>query len=358
MNFLRFNPAVYVIGDEYEIAIALSAFGRVEVQIGNNVFFEENSGVLPTERLYAKIRVPQSILDSFGKYKILFQKTLERKSYWSTMAEPEAVEYSFKPIDENKDINIYYIADVHYHFEAAKKIASYFGDDTDAYIFNGDIGEVQTADDYLDVCRLVGEISGGSVPVVFVRGNHDTRGHLPEIYTDYFPANLKDTFFTLKIGPINAIALDLGEDKADSHTVYGGYNAFHSFRLKEERYLKSLVDQGKNFDLAISHIPPSYTAETHDSVFNIEGELYEKFNKHLCDLGVKAMVSGHWHKAFVLEKNDKKSLRPHDFPIIVGSVTDDDYIAGAALTFKKDRLLVKFTDSNHAVLEEHVIDFK
>ena len=355
MSFLKCLPAVYVIGDEYEVALTLSDFGVVELHVGQEVFFEENTGVLPTERSYARIRLPQSVLDGAKAYTVVFRKTMERKSYWSTLGEPEREEFTFKPIEKTENVNIYYISDVHYHFESAKKIASYFGDDTDLYVFCGDIGEVQTEEDYFEVCRLVGEVSRGSIPVVFVRGNHDTRGHLPEKYTDYFPANNKDTFFTLKVGPITAVALDLGEDKPDGHTVYGGYNRFHAFRLREDRFLKALRDRGEKFTLAISHIAPAYTAATSDSEFNIEGELYERWNGMLSELGVRAMLTGHIHEAFILDKNDGRSLRPHDFPIIVGSKTADDYLLGTALTLSGDRLTVRFTDADHSVIEEYEI---
>ena len=356
MSFLKFNPSVYVIGEEYEIAVAVESFGLVTVMVGDEIFYEDNSGVLPTEKLYARIRIPQATLDSAGCYTVVFRKTIERKSYWSTLAEAEEAEYSFKPIKKEGALNFYHISDVHYKFESAKAVASYFGDDTDLYIFNGDIGEVQSEEDYLDVCRLVGEISGGRVPVLFVRGNHDTRGRLPEKYTDYFPANHKDTFFTAKVGTLSVICLDLGEDKDDGHTVYGGFNNFHLFRLRQTEFLRKLLEQGERFDVAVCHMAPSVNNALSDGIeFDIEGELYKEWDTLLSALGVRVMLSGHMHKALVFEKNDKRSMRPHDYPIIVGSVMTDDYEQGAALVFLDDTLSVKFTDRDHKVTEEYEI---
>ena len=125
MSFLNFNPAVYVIGEEYEICVSVEAFGLVTVKIGEQVFYEDHSGVLSTEKLYARIRVPQTVLDSAGAYTVLYRKTVERKSYWSTLGEEERAEYSFKALKKGKNLNIYHISDVHYCFESAKKVASY-----------------------------------------------------------------------------------------------------------------------------------------------------------------------------------------------------------------------------------------
>ena len=356
MEFLKFAPAVYVIGEEYEICVAVKAFGLVTVKIGDEVFYEDNSGVLSTEKLYARIRVPASVLDAAGAYTVVYRKTVERKSYWSTLGEEESIEYSFKAPDKNGNLNIYHISDVHYHFEAAKKVASYFGENIDLYVFNGDIGEVQTDDDYLAVCKLVGDIARGSIPVVFVRGNHDTRGYLPEKYTDYFPSNGKNTYITAKVGGLKLLCLDLGEDKSDDHEVYGGFNKFHLFRLRQTEFLKGLLAKGEKFDMAVCHIAPSVNNAVSDgSEFDIEGELYREWIDILEKLGVKVMLSGHMHKALIFEKQDKRCMRPCAFPIIVGSVTDDDYRQGAALSFSGDVLSVIFTDAEQNVTEEYSI---
>ncbi len=356
MSFLKFLPAVYIIGEEYEICVALEEFGLVTVKVGEEVYYEENSGVLPTEKLYARIRIPAKTLDREKAYTISFRKTLERKNYWSTLGEEQTEAFKFKPIKSRGEINIYHIADVHQHYESAKKNASFFGENTDLYIFNGDIGEVQSVEDFMEVAKFVGEVAKGEIPVIFVRGNHDTRGYLPEKYTDYFPANGKDTFFEAKAGPLSVICLDLGEDKPDEHSVYGGFNNFYAFRRRETAFLRKLCNEGKRFDMAVCHIAPQHTAEKPDSEFNIEGELYEEWNSLLSKMGVRVMLTGHMHKAFVLEKNDKRSLRENSFPIIVGSMTDDDYRIGAALSFSGDSLSVKFTDAEHKIKEEYAIN--
>ena len=61
MGFLKFAPSVYIVGDEYEICAATESFGLVTVKVGDEIFYEDNNGVLPTEKLYAKIRIPEKM---------------------------------------------------------------------------------------------------------------------------------------------------------------------------------------------------------------------------------------------------------------------------------------------------------
>jgi hypothetical protein len=109
MDFLKFNPAVYVIGEEYEICVALEEFGLVTVKVGDEIYYEDNSGVLPTEKLYARIRIPQEALNKAKSYTVIYRKTIERKSYWSTLGEEQTVFYNFKAPKKGKNLNIYHV---------------------------------------------------------------------------------------------------------------------------------------------------------------------------------------------------------------------------------------------------------
>ena len=195
MDFLYCTPSVFVIDDDYEILINLKENGICYIEIENDTFYEDGSGVLSSESTLIKIRIPPKKLDRAKKYRVVYRRPIERKAYFSTLEEPVCCEFDFKPIEKTDNINIYLIADVHYRFNIAKTTASYFGDDIDLFVVNGDIGEVETVENYLEVCRFVGEISLGKIPVIFVRGNHDTRGHLAELFTDYFLKQEKNILF-------------------------------------------------------------------------------------------------------------------------------------------------------------------
>ena len=358
MSFLYCNPCVFVIGREYEILVLTNENGLVSIRIGDKTFYEENSGALSTEKRHAKIRVPMTLLDTEKKYTVTFRKSVNRRAYYSLLGESEQAEYSFKPLTKADGINIYHISDVHYRFDIAKKTASYFGGDLDLLVVNGDIGEVETVENYREVAKFVGDVTSGSIPTVFVRGNHDTRGHLAELYTDYFPADGKKTYFTFDIGVLHGIVYDCGEDKTDDHTEYGGVNIFEQFRRSQTEFFKSLEPSDK-LTIAIGHICPAQPTSEKVCEFDIDGEVYSEWISELERVNTSFMLCGHIHRAYVLEKNDPRSLRPHNFPVIVGSACyfDKNEIWGTAIRIENGKAKICFTDSSRSVTEAHEINY-
>ncbi len=360
-SFLSCKPAVTVINEDYEIILCSLENGILAVEVDGERYYEENSGVLSSEKNYAKIRLSQSVLDKAEKYTVVFKKSLERVAYWSKMGEEEREEFKFKPLKKRGEIRAYHLADIHGCFEDAARAASYFGSRLDLLILNGDYCELDTEEDYTSLCRFIGEISGGNIPVILVRGNHDTRGTLADRYTDRLTANGPDTYYTFKVGALRGIVLDLGEDKSDSCIEYGGVNNFHSFRRRETQFLKS-IKCGKSKPLfAICHSSPAYNTERlGDSKFDIEDELFTEWNKELERLGIKFMIIGHFHKAFFLKKNDERSRRAHSYPVIVGSecrAQSGDF-SGTALTFSENTLKAEITNTEKKVKATAFIDLE
>ena len=372
MSFLFCTPSVFVIGEEYEILVNAKKNGILYLEIGGEEFYEENAGVLATERAYARIRMPQSVLDAAKQYTVVYRKTINHQAYFSEMGEPERETFRFRPIEKKDDLKIYHLADVHGLYEMARDTAAYFGDDTDLFIMNGDIAEVEKPEDFLQVARFLGEVARGEIPQVFVRGNHDTRGKLSHFYTDFFPANDKNTYFTFTVGPIFGIALDCGEDKPDDYqydetydfkSAYSGINRFSPFRKRELAWLKTLERNEKPYRLAVSHICPMQTTKRAGCQFDIEREVYTEFSRELTRLGTQAMLCGHIHKAYIMMPSDGQSLLPHDFPVVVGSQTERDEkkentvaLSGAAITLKNGAMHVCITNNAAKTLWEETLN--
>ncbi len=363
MSFLICAPSVFVIGEEYEILLNAEENGILSVKISGEEYFEENAGILATERAYARIRIPQSVLDAAKEYVVVYRKTINHQAYFPEMGEPTEQTFSFKPIEKEEDIRIYHLADVHSCFDLAAAAAEYFGSETDLFIMNGDIAEVEKHEDFLFVAKWLGNVAKGEIPIVFVRGNHDTRGRLSHFYTDFFPANGKDTFFTFTVGPIFGVALDCGEDKPDDYhygaeydfkPAYSGINRFAPFRRRELAWLQALRGSEKPYRLAISHICPMQTSRRAGSDFDIEREIYTEFSRELTRLDIQLMLCGHIHKAYMMYPEDGQSLLPHTFPIAVGSAMRRENericsLGGMALTLKKKSAEILFTNEKQEI---------
>ena len=344
MTFLKSPPIVFVIENQYEIAIHTISNGIAYLRIAGEFFYPENSGCLSTEKSYTKIRVPQEKLNAAKKYEVIFKKTVNRRAYFSVIGEEQVAEFSFKPLEKTENIHIYHLADVHYLYDAAYETASYFGDDTDLFVVNGDIGEVETEQNYFETIKFVGDLSH-------------------ERYTQYFPSNGPDTFFTFEIGCIGGIVLDCGEDKLDSDKEYGAVNLFEEFRRRELKWLQKTNIAEAKYKIAVSHICPVHTTATVGNVFDIEREVYAEMNRELERNRIDFMLCGHMHDNYILYPGDKRNTLEHHYPVIVGSkLADEDCehgtsknLCGAAITLKSDRIEISFTDRFRKICEKHII---
>lgn len=353
-SFLYCNPTVFVIDDCYEILVLTKENGVISIKVEDKTFYEENSGVLSSEKNYAKIRIPQSILNTSGKYSICFKKTINREAYYSKLEESVSADFELKVLTKENNINMFHIADIHYRFDLAKKTCEIADEDLDLFIVNGDMGEVETIVNYYDVISFLGSISKGYIPVVMSRGNHDTRGKLAELYTNFFPSNNYKTYYSFQFGNLRGIVLDCGEDKPDKNIEYGGVNIFHAYREKELEFLRGLTSSNA-FTFAISHICPSHTARVKGNEFDIEQDMYRKWNLELDRLNIKFMLSAHMHKTYILNKTTERSTIEHNYPVIMGSGHFEDDIWGTYLTIKDNEVFVKFTYSNLEIREEYVL---
>ena len=353
MSFLKCLPTVAVIKNEYQIIVHTDSNGIIGIRIGDKVFYEENSGVLSSEKNYAKINLPQEILDNSCEYTVFFKKTVDRRAYFSEFEDEKSLSFKFKPLKKTDDINIYHIADVHQNYAQAEKTCTYFGNDLDLFILNGDIGEVEREEDYFNVCEFSGKITKGEIPALFARGNHDARGKLAEKYTDFLPSDGKKTYFEFSVGVVGGIVMDCGEDKADSSNEYGGTNAFEPMRRRETEFLKAVSPKGK-YVFAVSHICPLKVVGKDGGQFDIERDVYTEWNRELNRMGIEFMLSGHEHEIQIIKPC--AGPQQNNYSVIVGSKTDYKTVEGTALTIKNGRVFVKFTDAEHNIFDETEFD--
>ena len=123
---LSCKPAVCVIEKSYEILLNSVDNGVFSIKIGKKYYYEENSGVLSSEKNHAKIRIPQSQLNKYKEYTVLFKRTIERKDYYSKFDKVQKEIFKFRPLEKNTNINIYHIGDVHYRFDLGLKCSSFW----------------------------------------------------------------------------------------------------------------------------------------------------------------------------------------------------------------------------------------
>ncbi|MGN1095299.1 MAG: metallophosphoesterase family protein [Eubacteriales bacterium] len=356
MDFIKYNPTVFVINDEYEISVTTAENGMCFIKIGDKIYHEVNAGILVTEKTLHRIRVPQKELDLAGKYTVIYRKTIRKKAYFSRFEEPLSCDFDFYPVTKTENINAYFLADVHKHFDEAIECAACFEKDTDLYIINGDIGEVETEEDYFSVIDFLGRLSKGEKPVIFSRGNHDARGRLAERFTSFYPSDNGNTYFAFSLGILHGVVLDCGEDKPDINPEYGGVNAFEPFRRAELEFLKKLPENDNGICFSVSHICPVQTTFEKDCIFDIEREIYSEWNDELERIGAKFMLCGHVHRTYILKSGDEIEILPHKYPVIFASKLSEEGFWGAFIKINKQSLDISFNDRRGNITETHFVE--
>lgn len=361
------KPCVYLVGQNYQIIFNTDCHGIAWVEVGGEVYPDAVNGLMRSETTVHKATVPTEKLDKAGEYAVCFRPLPERKPYWPVLGELEKQVYRFRPIDWSDGLQIYHLADAHSHIEEAIQTGSYWGDKLDLLILNGDIpAESKTEHDVLSVFDMTGGITGGERPVLYVRGNHDTRGKYALEFTDFIGTDEGRTYFTFRTGSLWGIVLDCGEDKLDDSEEYGGLVCCHPFREKQTDFLKKVVENsdseynapGVKTRIAVCHVPFPTSLLDDNPKFDIEQEVYAKWTAELNKMGIDLMLCGHMHTRSMLMPGDSRLRYGANFPVFTSSEphfsrTDEQkgLFICAALEITDDEIRADYTDNRGNVSE-------
>ena len=142
----------------------------------------------------------------------------------------------------------------------------------------------------------------------------------------------------------------------------------HEFREQETEYLKKVISAAENeykadgvkYRLVIVHNPFSYTI---NPPFDIEQPLFSEWLKLLGDsVKPQLMVSGHLHSIEISPVGGQLDSKGQICPVIVGSVdardpdTNEASFVGCAITLSDGKAYVRFTNSAHKVVAQHILD--
>ncbi|MBR4761495.1 MAG: metallophosphoesterase, partial [Clostridia bacterium] len=307
---MKTAPAVFAVGREYQIMAPVTESSLFWVEIGGKRFCDEQNGIMRSICSTHRVRVPMSVLDSAGEYTVCERVIIDRKPYFPEIGETKKRTFKFYPVPR-ENARVYHLADAHNMIDIPVKAASFFGK-IDLLIMNGDIpdhsGKIENFD---TIYKIAEALTGGSVPVVFARGNHDMRGYFAEQFADYTPSLNGNTYYTFKVGGIWGIVLDCGEDKDDSNAEYGGTVCCHAFRERQTEFIKEVIENRKKeyeakdvtHRIIVCHNPFTYLQTP---PFDIEGEIYGEWAKLLKDnVKPELMICGHVHELFVSKSGSR-----------------------------------------------------
>jgi acid phosphatase type 7 len=181
---------------------------------------------------------------------------------------------------------------------------------------------VQTGDAFNDgpresiVEKWLRPLLGGMTtarPLVYARGNHDTRGTVARELFDYVPAREGRFYYTRDIGPMHLLVVDNGEDKPDRTNVYAGLNDMAAYRNEQLASFKEHMRTSARaaeapFRVVVMHQP--------NWAPMLESEQREAWNDWANAAKIDLVVAGHTHR--FAHRKPGQSGNNHYHVIIVG----------------------------------------
>ena len=363
------DAAVFVTHGGYQIIFNTLDKGLAWAKVGDETFYDADNGNICSEKKVHKIFVPKDALDNAGEYTIFFKRCISRKPYFPVSGEGFEKTYKFRPLNKKDDINIYMLCDTHSRTKEPAESAKYFGDKLDALFFNGDIPTHSGTEDHIhSIFYIASEATKGVAPIIYARGNHDTRGEMSVALSDYIATHNGNLFYTFRIGSIWGVVLDAGEDKNDDHPEYGGMAAFDQYRAQQTKFLQEIIANKENeyaaddvkYKICLMHVRIDLHAR--DEYF---AKHYREWLKYLNEIGIDVMLNGHEHRRKFLPKGRETEMGVVNYDTVIGHTferrdepdgTKIRNMHGTALNFKDDKIKAIFTDGSFETLEEYEID--
>ncbi len=355
------HPAVFAVGDSYQIMLPVMHEALLSVKCGGEEFFDDCNGIIRSKCAIHRVLVPMAVLDAAGEYTVCCRPVVDRKPYFPETESMREYIYSFRPLRKMSDIRVVHLSDTHGMVDEPICFAQQC-ETPDLLVVNGDVADHSgNEENMLVLYRLVSAITGGEFPCVFSRGNHDLRGALAERLVEFTPNDAGHSYYTFRVGCIWGLVLDCSEDKNDDCAEYGHTVCCHAFRRRVTRFLKQVIAHaaqeyaadGVQYRLVVSHVP--FTCED-EGQFRIESALYAHWVALLREyVRPQLMLCGHKHGNAVWMPGSAQDSHGQTWPVVVASLPDMVHkrYAGAMVTLQPDCAAVRYADSDGKRLDEY-----
>ena len=289
---ISYGAVVYAVEDDYQIVFSTSDSAIAWVEIDGECYYDLYAGSMKSADKVHKIEVPQTVLDEAGAYRICAKQMIYRGPFGGYTGPEISESYVFRPVDTSDGLNYFALSDVHEAVDAAAAAAA---GEQDFLVLLGDmVSMVETEKDAQLANQLAHQVTGGEIPVIYARGNHEIKGEYAEVLYKYVGAKGEDFYYTVTLGEeVFAVVLDLGEDHEDDWWEYYGTAQFDLYRQEQTELLEEILEKGEYRDyryrLALCHIPIACM----DGKFE---EFRQEWTALLNEMDVDMCLSGHKHK--------------------------------------------------------------
>lgn len=312
------DPMVIDNGESYSVVFATNDTGtgfiEYTYQGKSYKLYDEAASRIKSSTVHT-VKIPKAHLDG-NTYRIGSTRILEDRSYGGRSGKSLlSKDYAFS-VPSGAQQTYLTVSDWHLHLQKAYDAIEYVGE-YDGVILLGDaVPGLETEKDIAEnIVAFGGKLSKGIMPVLYVRGNHETRGPFAAALPDYL--GMDSFFYTTDYGDYHFLLLDSGEDKQDIHPEYGGMVNYDAYRANMVEWLEGLEKSDKKTITLV-----------HDSDLCVEEDLRARAEAQLQKLDATEILSGHYH---VCEFEQENGLNIYTD----GGFNDGVYIA-SKLTLAED----------------------
>ena len=309
VNGIEKTPVVYAVEDTYQITFTTKAKGEAWVVIDGVEYNDTYAGYRKSEETIHKISVPTEALDKAGSYTVYTRAMYLRGPYCALQGATISETYNWRGVDTSDGIQYYAFADNHLTTGATADAASYWGNKLDFLLALGDTANWIDSENELSLLlHLASDITKGEIPVIYARGNHETKGVLADKYHNYVGSKNENFYYTFRIKNIWGIVLDVGEDHEDTHWEFSDMARFDAYRAEQLAFLDEVIAnadseynaEGVDYRIALCHIPLTFVKKD-DPLQNQKFAWVERLNQ----MNLTLMLNGHRHELMFAEANMK-----------------------------------------------------
>ena len=292
------DPVVMDTGEDYAVVFATNTQGTGFVNYNYDgtdyTVYAQVNGRRVGDRLMHAVHVPYTHLKN-NRYSVGSTRVVEEYSYGSRLGRTVTAGPYTLQVNEGAQQTYLVISDWHSYLEDAKKAIFHLGE-YDGVIMLGDSAAGMDFEEQAvrNIVQFGGALTGGEIPVLFVRGNHDTRGAFAGLLPSYL--GYDKLYYTADRGPYSFLVLDSGEDKPDDHVEYGGMDDYRVNRQEMTNWLKTV--KVKNDRLIIL----SHAWQVSQPEPALSRAAWDAFSK----LGARFVISGHKHVCRFLDGKDEQ----------------------------------------------------
>ncbi len=291
-----YGAVVYAVEDDYQIVFSTSDSAMAWVSVGDENYYDLYAGSSRSADRVHKVTVPQAALDAAGGYTVHAQQMIYRGPFGGYKGPILSQNYAFRAVDSSDGLDYAALSDVHGAADAAAKAAT-AGQKLDFVVLIGDlISMVETEADAQYANFLAHKITGGSIPVIYARGNHEIKGEYAEVLYKYVGSKNQSFAYTVTLGDaVYAAVLDMGEDHEDDWWEYYGTAQFDLYRREQTEMLQNAIASEEYkaypYRMAICHIPIVQIEKK-----GLFAAARQEWTALLNEMEMDISLSGHKHK--------------------------------------------------------------